>query len=197
MSERDTDLPLTCQLGECRNRAALTVTVELPTSWDESREYNVRTLLVAACGECAPELEACGRGLLEGRVRYAKRAELVAENAHLMELLLMLISSVGPPFEPVQGSVFATWLTKLDKPGAQAAWRLLAHVKRTAMEVRRTKSGRVIGSSPPPERGRRDQTANRPLSIETARFRRRIVVPPIDPGPPAPPPSRGGSDDAA
>jgi hypothetical protein len=126
------DLPLTCQLGDCRNRAALTVTIELPTDWSGSREYRVVTLLVAVCGECAPELEACGRGLLEGRVGYAGQQAKVDDLVRLMTLLVSLIEAVGPPFEPVQGSVYAGWLARLDKPTAQGAWRLLAEVKRKA-----------------------------------------------------------------
>ncbi len=136
---------------------------------------------MAACGDCAPELEALGKALLEARVRYAGQQAKVDDLVRLMTLLVNLIEAVGPPFEPVQGSVFAGWLARLDKPTAQGAWRLLAEVKRKAMGGERT--------SVPAERGPRDRTAARPLSIETARFRRQIVVPPIQPFPvpPAPP----------
>jgi hypothetical protein len=189
-------LPLSCQVGDCRNRAALTVTLELPTDWSASREYTVRTLQVAVCGDCAPELEACGRALLEGRVQYARRMELEEGKLGLAEQLVGLIEAIGPPFEPVQGGTFATWLAKLDKPRAQAAWRVLAVVKRKATEGRRPRSDSSAAHE------RRDRTTARPLSIESARFRRQIVVPPIDPGPPsAPRPPAGssprGGDDAA
>ena len=190
------DLPLSCQLGECPNRAALTVTLELPTSWTEAREYTVRTVLVAVCGDCAAELESCSRALLEARVRYAARLEMAEGATRLLAELVALIEAVGPPFESVQGSVFAGWLSRLDKPTAQAAWSLLASVKRKAM------GGRRDGSGQPAECGPRDRTPGRPASIETARFRRQIVVPPLDPGPAGPPrppvnPSPRGGDDAA
>ena len=126
----ETELALRCQLGECRNLAAVTVTVELPTDWSESRTYNVVTLQVAACGECARDLEGHGNTLLAARVRFARQQGTEAHAGRLATELVALIEAVGPPFEPVQGSVFATWLTKLDKPLAQGAWRLLAHVKR-------------------------------------------------------------------
>ncbi len=202
----DTDLPLTCQLGECRNRAALTVTVELPTSWDESREYTVRTLEVAVCGDCAPELEACGRALLEGRVLLARRLQTTADYADLMRMLLGLIDAVGAPYEPEQGSIFATWLAKLDKPLAQSAWRLLAFVKRQTLEGKTVRGGwwrkarRARGEQP--ASGRRDRTATQPLSIDDARFRRRALERPPDQPPSGPPtapiplPPTGG-DDAA
>ena len=191
----DTDLPLTCQMDECRNPATLTLTVELPTSWTESREYAVRRLLVAVCGDCAAVLEANAKALLEARERFARRLEMAEGAAQLLTELVALIEAVGPPFEPVQGSVFAGWLSRLDKPIAQATWRLLAHVKRKAMGGRRPRSGL------PPERGRRDRADARPVPIESARFRRQMVVPPIQPlpDPPAPPtnPSPRGGDDAA
>ena len=53
------------------------------------------------------------------------------------------------------------------KPLAQGAWRLLAHVKRQAS------GGRIAGG--------RDRA--RSPSIARARFRRRALVPPIDPSP--------------
>ncbi|HXM59178.1 MAG TPA: hypothetical protein VOB72_27525, partial [Candidatus Dormibacteraeota bacterium] len=134
----DTDLRLVaCQLGDCRNAAALTVTVELPTSWTESREYTTRTLLVAVCGDCAPVVEADARALLEARVRYATTAQAV----DLTRLLLALIDAVGPPFEPEKGGTFATWIDKLDKPRAQSAWRLLAFVKRQTLEGKTIRDG--------------------------------------------------------
>jgi hypothetical protein len=202
MSERGTDLPLSCQLGDCRNRAALTVTLELPTSWDESREYTVRTIQAAVCGECAPELEACGRGLLEGRVLLARRLQTTADYADLMRMLLGLIDAVGAPYEPEQGSTFATWLAKLDKPRAQSAWRLLAFVKRQTLEGKTVRGGwwrRARRSPSDSPAGRR--TSNRPLAIDDARFRRRALERPSappegDPSPPVPFPPRGG-DDAA
>ena len=92
---------------------------------------------------------------------------------------MALIEAVGPPFEPVQGGVFATWLAKLDKPLAQSAWRLLAHVKR------RASGGRLAGGLVDSGHDRA-----RSLSIDEARFRRRVLAPPGDRGP------RGG-DDAA
>jgi len=181
----ETELALRCQLGECRNRAAVTVTVELPTDWSESRTYNVVTLQVAACGECARDLEDHGNTLLAARVRFARQQETEAHAGRLATEIVALIEAVGPPFEPVQGSVFATWLTKLDKPLAQGAWRLLAHVKRQAT------GGRLAGgldSGQRTERSGRDGA--RSLSIGEARFARQAPVAPIDPSP-------GGGDDAA
>ena len=161
------DLPLRCQVGDCGNRAALTATVELPVEWSESRTYNVVTLQVAACGDCAAQLESLGRGVLEARVRFARQQEIEAHAGRLAAELLALIEAVGPPFEPVHGGVFATWLAKLDKPLAQGAWRLLAHVKRQAVGGQRLARG-----------------------LDHASQRRRALVPPADPSP------RGG-DDAA
>jgi hypothetical protein len=194
-----------CQLGDCRNRAALTVTVELPTSWTESREYTTRTLQVAVCGDCAAALEADAKALLEGRTLLARRLQSTADYANLMRLLLALIDAVGAPYEPEQGSTFATWLAKLDKPRAQSAWRLLAFVKRQTLEGKTVRGGwwrkarRARGESPAD--GRRDRIADRPLSIDDARFRRRALERPSappqgDPSPPVPFPPRGG-DDAA
>lgn len=186
-------LPLRCQMGDCGNRAALTVTLELPVEWSESPEYNVRTVLVAVCGDCAGALEADARALLEARVRYGRQQAKVEDLVRLMTLLVSLIEAVGPPFEPVQGGVFAGWLAALDKSTAQGAWRLLAEVKRRATGGRRNGSGSSV------ERGSRDGAPTQPLSSEAAWLRRQIVVPPIDPGPPGPPasPSPGGGDDAA
>jgi hypothetical protein len=195
-----TELPLRCQLGDCGNRVALTVTIELPVDWSESREYNVVTLQVAACGDCASKLEALGHGLLEARTRYAKRLQTTTDYVHLMRQLLALIDAVGAPYEPVQGGIFATWLAKLDKPRAQSAWRLLAFVKRQTLDGKTVKDGwwrkarRARGEQPASGR-------NRPLSIDDARFRRRALEQPPtppegDPSPTIPLPPRGG-DDAA
>jgi hypothetical protein len=196
----DNDLPLSCQLGDCRNRAALTVTIELPAEWSDSREYRVVTLQVAACGECARDLEDHGRTLLAARVQYVKRLETAADYAHLMRQLLALIDAVGPPYEPVQGSTFATWLDKLDKPLAQAAWRLLAFVKRQTLAGKTVKDGwwrKARRSGKPPEPSRK--ASNRPLSIENARFRRRPLEQPAEPPPrtPSPPLLFPPPDDAA
>jgi len=150
-----TELPIRCQVGDCGNRAALTVTVELPVDWSASRTYNVVTLQVAACGECARRLEEHGQELLKARVRFGRQQEIEAHAGRLATELVALIEAVGPPFEPVHGSVFATWLAKLDKPLAQGAWRLLAHVKR-----------QVNGA--------------RSISIHEARLRPRALVPPAD-----------------
>jgi hypothetical protein len=181
----DTDLPLRCQVGDCGNRAALTVTVELPVDWSASRQYNVVTLQVAACGECARDLQEHGQELLKARVRFARQMKTEAHAGRLATELVALIEAVGPPFEPVHGSVFATWLAKLDKPLAQSAWRLLAHVKR------KTNGGRLAGglvdSGQRAEHGDHDQA--RSLSIDEVRFRRRALMPPADR-------PRGG-DDAA
>ena len=196
------DLPLSCQLGECRNRAALTVTLELPTDWSESREYNVRTVLVAVCGDCAQQLEEHGQELLKGRVLYAKRLKMATDHANLMRVLLALIDAVGAPYEPVQGSTFATWLDKLDKPRAQSAWRLLAFVKRQTLEGKTVRGGWWRKARrPSPDSPGGHLTSSRPLSIDDARFRRRALEvspdrPPPDPAPTAPLPPRGG-DDAA
>ena len=170
------DVPLSCQLGECRNRAALTVTLELPTSWTESREYTTRTLLVAVCGDCAAVLEADAKALLEARVRYAARLDIAGTATRLYAQLVALIEAVGPPYEPVQGGVFARWLADLDRPTAQNAWRRLADVKRRALV-----------------RGRPEETPS---------LRRPALVPSPEPapaGPPRPPvnPSPRGGDDAA
>ena len=165
------DLPIRCQVGDCDNHAALTVTVELPIDWSESRTYNVVTLQVAACGECASQLESLGHRLLEARTRYARQQEIEAHAGRLATELVALIEAVGPPFEPVHGSVFATWLAKLDKPLAQGAWRLLAHVKRQA------------NGGPPARRTARPRTDNVqvPLSAthdDNARFRRQSLTQP-------------------
>ena len=175
-----TDRPLRCQLGDCRNRAALTVTLELPTGWSEARQYNVVTLQVAVCGECAQGLEEHGQELLKARVRYARQQEIEGHAGRLAAELVALIEAVGPPFEPVHGSIFATWLAKLDKPLAQGAWRLLAHVKRQATAA--------VDSGQRATRGGIDRA--QPLSIDEGRFRRRALVPPIDPSP-------DGGNDAA
>ncbi len=195
----DTNLPLRCQVGDCRNRAALTVTVELPSDWSDSRQYNVVTLQVAVCGDCAPDLEDRGSALQPPRVRYARRLEIEANAARLATELVALIEAVGPPFEPVHGGTFATWLAKLDKPLAQAAWRLLAHVKRQTTGGRQHCGGR-LESGHQAERGACDRAPAQPLSIEDAHLRRRALVPPIEP-PPGPrtptAPSPEGGDDAA
>jgi hypothetical protein len=163
-----------CQLGDCGNPAALTVTVELPTSWTEEREYTTRTLQVAVCGECAPTLEADSGALLEARVRCGRRLDVADAAARLHAQLVALIEAVGPPYEPVDGSVFARWLAELDQPGAQGAWRLLAHMKRTRE------------ASPPPDPPRPSQ---QPPRSADAGVRRPVLVRP-DPAP-------GGGDDAA
>lgn len=186
----DADLPLRCQLGDCGNRAALTVTVDLPVDWSESRTYNVLTLQVAVCGDCAPKLDEHGRTLLAARVLYAKRLKMAADHTDLMRQHLALIDAIGPPFEPVQGSIFAGWLAKLDKPRAQSAWRLLAFVKRQSLEGMTVRDGwwrkarRRRDLTAKPER----RTSDRPLSIEDARFRRRALVQPPEPPPRTPPP---------
>jgi hypothetical protein len=196
----DANLPIRCQVGDCGNHAALTITVELPVDWSESRTYNVVTLRVAACGECASKLEVLGHELLEARTRYGRRLQTAAEYAHLMRQLLALIDAVGAPYEPVQGSTFATWLDKLDKPRAQSAWRLLAFVKRQTLDGKTVRDGwwrkarRAPGEQPAPG-------GNRPLSIDDGRFRRRALEQPPTPpegdlSPTVPFPPRGG-DDAA
>ncbi len=198
----DADLPLTCQLGDCRSRAALTVTVELPIDWSGSREYNVVTLQVAVCGDCAQDLEDRGRTLLAARLQVAKRLQTAGDYADLMRQLLALIDAVGAPYEPVQGGTFATWLAKLDKPRAQSAWRLLAFVKRQTLDGKTVRGGWWRKARREPAAGgRRDRTTNRPLSIDEGRFRRRALewppTPPEgDPSPTIPLPPRGG-DDAA
>ena len=193
------DLPLRCQVGDCGNRAALTVTVELPIDWSESRTYNVVTLQVAVCGDCAAQLESLGHGLLEARVRFARRLETIAHYAELMRAHLALIEAVGAPFEPVQGTTFATWIAKLDRPRAQSAWRLLAFVKRQTLEGMTVRDGWWRKARPPrasTESGRR--ASDRPLSIEDARFRRRVLERPPEPPPRTPPPLRfPPPDDAA
>jgi hypothetical protein len=178
-----TNIPLdvACQLGDCRNRAALTVTVELPTSWTESREYTTRTLLVAVCGECAREVELLGLALLAARVQFATRLDRVQGKAKLLAQLVGLIEAVGPPFEPVQGGVFARWLAALDQAAAQGAWRLLAHVKRTREASR--------PPDPPPTSTRRARPSEQAPRIEDAGIRRPVLV--------RPHPAPGGGDDAA
>ncbi len=197
----DADPPLTCQLGDCGNRAAVTVTIELPADWSDSREYNVVTLQVAVCGDCAPDLKDRGRTLLAARVQYAKRVQTTADYADLMRQLLGLIDAVGAPYEPVQGGIFATWLAKLDKPRAQSAWRLLAFVKRQTLAGKTVKDGwwRRARRRPQAPAGPGRKTANRPLSIEDARFRRRALQGPPEPSPrtPSPPVLFPPPDDAA
>ena len=80
-----------CQLGDCSNPAALTVTLELPTSWTEEREYTTRTLLVAVCGECAPDVEQAGLALLVARVQFATRLDRAQGKARLLAQLVGLI----------------------------------------------------------------------------------------------------------
>ncbi len=196
----DTDLPLTCQLGDCRNRAALTVTVELPADWSDSREYNVVRLQVGVCGNCAHDLEDRGRTLLAARVQYGRLREKTEDMARLHRQLETLVEAVGPPYEPVQGSIFARWLAALEKLSAQAAWRLLADVKRQTVGNGRTRSSCAITPSMPADHGRGEPAAG-PAPIEVARFRRRVPVPPMEPPPGSsePPidPTPGGGDDAA
>jgi hypothetical protein len=133
-------------------------------------------------------------------VQFAKRLQTTADYANLMRQLMALIDAVGAPYEPVQGSTFATWLDKLDKPRAQSAWRLLAFVKRQTLEGKTVRGGwwrrarRARGEQPAADR-------NRPLSLDDARFLRRALerppTPPEgDPSPTIPLPPRGG-DDAA
>lgn len=193
-----TDLPLVCQLGECRRRAALTFTIELPTEWSESREYNVRTLLVAVCGDCARELEDHGRTLIAARVQYGRLREKREDGARVRTQLVALVEAVGPPYEPVHDGVFGRWLAGLDQTSAQAAWRLLAHVKRTAIEGTWAANGRPVRSREPDDRG----PGQPAVPIEVASFRRQALVPPMEPVSPRPaaPPSDHqpqGGDDAA
>lgn len=189
-----TGMPLRCQVGDCGNRGALTVTVELPTEWSESRAYNVATLQVAACGDCARDLEGHASTLLAARVQYGRLREKLEDGARMRTQLVGLVEAVGAPFEPVHGSVFGRWLAALDKPAAQAAWRLLADVKRRAVG-----SGRVRFDLEP---GPRDSQASAPVRIDDSRFRRGVPVPPtepVSPRPAAPRPDRRprGGDDAA
>jgi hypothetical protein len=197
MTGTDVEL-VACQLGDCRNRAALTVTVELPTSWTEEREYTTRMLQVAVCGECARELELLGLALLAARVQFATRLDRVQGKAKLLAQLVGLIEAVGPPFEPVQGSVFARWLAELDQPTAQSAWRLLAHVKRRAVE-RDGPPDVADGSTT--AAGRPRPSSDRTPPMETTPFRRPVLVGSREPSPGAPPPPFGrrprGGDDAA
>jgi hypothetical protein len=120
--------------------------------------------------------------------------------AQLRRQLEALVEAVGPPYEPVHGGVFGRWLAALDKNSAQAAWRLLADVKRKAVGGRTT-SNTPLTASLPADRGRGEPPAGPPLRLDGARFRRRVAVPPMEEPPtnPAPPtdrPPRGG-DDAA
>ncbi len=101
----------------------------------------------------------------------------------------------------MQGSTFADWLSRLDRPSAQAAWRLLADIKRQAT-AGSLEAGRPARRRLPAAVGQRDRTTDRPLTIEGARFRHRTPVQPIQPvlpDPPSPPtdPSPRGGDDAA
>jgi hypothetical protein len=198
----DANLPLRCQVGDCENRAALTVTVELPVEWSASRTYNVVTLQVAACGECARSLQEHSNTLLAARVQHAHLRETAEHMAQLRRQLEALVAAVGPPFEPVHGGVFGRWLAALDKLSAQAAWRLLADVKRQAVGGGRTWSNAPITASLPDDRGRGEMSAGPPLRLDSARLGRRVLVPPMEPPPPRPPappagrPPRGG-DDAA
>jgi hypothetical protein len=195
----DTNLPIRCQVGDCGNRAALTVTVELPVDWSASRQYNVVTLQVAACGECARDLQGHGNTLLAARVQYGRLREMTDDMERLRRQLGALVEAVGPPYEPVHGGVFGHWLAALDRTSAQAAWRLLADVKRKAVGTR-TSSSAPLTASLPPDRGR-GEPPGPPLRLDGARHRRRVLVPPMEepPGRPTPPadrPPRGG-DDAA
>ena len=183
----DTDLPLRCQVGDCDNRATLTVTVELPIEWSESRTYSVVTLQVTACGDCAAQLESLGHGLLHARVRFARQQEIEAHAGRLATELVALIEAVGPPFEPVHGSVFATWLAKLDKPLAQGAWRLLAHIKRQHIDSRTVRRSGLVFDNDSAYEGR---TASRPASIDDARYRRHALTQPSQQ------PPDGGNDAA-
>jgi hypothetical protein len=197
----DTNLPLRCQVGDCGNRAALTVTVELPIDWSESRTYNAVTLQVAACGDCARDLQGHGNTLLAARVQYGRLREKTEEMERLRRQLEALVEAVGPPYEPVHGGVFGHWLAALDRTSAQAAWRLLADVKRKAVGGGRARSSAPLTASLPPDRGRGEPPAGPPLRLDGARLRRRVLVPPMEqtpplPAPPADRPPRGG-DDAA
>jgi hypothetical protein len=180
--------------------AALTVTVELPIVWSGSRQYNVVTLQVAACGECARDLQEHGNTLLAARVQYGRLREKTEDMERLRRQLQALVEAIGPPYEPVHGGVFGRWLAVLDRNAAQAAWRLLADVKRKTVGIR-TRSSDPLTPSLPVDRGRGEPPADPPLRLDGARHRRRVLVPPMEEPPttPAPPtdrPPRGG-DDAA
>jgi hypothetical protein len=196
----DTNLPLRCQVGDCANRAALTVNVELPVDWSESRTYNAVTLQVAACGECARDLQGHANTLIAARVQYSRLREKTEDMVRLSRQLEALVEAVGPPYEPVHGGVFGRWLAALDRTSAQAAWRLLGDVKRKT--VGRASSSASLTASLPTDHGGGEPPAGPTLRLDGARFRRRGLVPPMEPPParPAPPPAdrppRGG-DDAA
>ena len=195
----DTSPPVTCQVGDCGNRVALTVTIELPVDWSASRTYNVVTLQVAACGECARDLQEHCNTLLAARVQHSHLREMTEEMDRLRRQLAALIEAVGPPYEPVHGGIFGRWLAAIDRNSAQAAWRLLADVKRRTVG-RRTWSSASLTPSLPPDRGPAEPPAG-PLRLDGARHRRRLPVPPMEeprstPTPPTDRPLRGG-DDAA
>src|SRR5215471_4455345 len=173
----DTDLPLRCQVGDCGNRAARTVTIELPADWSEARTYNVVALQVAVCGDCARNLEDHGRTLIAARVQYGRLREKTEDMASLRRQLEALVEAVGPPYEPVHGDIFGRWLAALDRSSAQAAWRLLGDVKRKVVGTR-TSSSAPLTASLPADRGRGEPAAT-PVRIDAARFGRRIPVPPL------------------
>jgi hypothetical protein len=178
MTANDISL-VACQLGDCSNQAALTVTVELPTSWTEAREYNVRTLQVAVCGECAGDVEEAGLALLAARAQFASRLDRAQGKARLLALLVALIEAVGPPYEPAHDGVFARWLAELDQPDAQHAWRLLAQVKQRTREASR-----------PTTSTRQARPSEQPPPSQDAGARRHVLVRPTER-------PRGGGDDAA
>jgi hypothetical protein len=141
-----------CQMADCRNRATRLAKVELPASWSEADEYSVRTVLVGVCGECGRDLEARGRALISARAEFGgllRKAAKLRNHLDTLRLLVELLKAIGPPFEPEQGSTYARWLARLDRPRAQMAWRLLALIKRQETPKRKAARGRTPAVAAP------------------------------------------------
>jgi hypothetical protein len=123
-------------MTDCRNRATRTVKVDLPASWSEADEYAVRTVLVGVCSECGRDLEARGRALTGTSAAFNQQKQTAAKAVqgyrNVSLLLVKLLKVIGAPYEPQQGGLYASWLAQLDRPHAQIAWNVLAHVKRHA-----------------------------------------------------------------
>jgi hypothetical protein len=191
------NLPVSCQVGDCLNRGAMIVAVDLPIDWSASRTYNVVRLQVAACGECARDLQGHANTLIAARVQHSRLREMTDDMDRLRRQLVALVEAVGPPYEPVHGGVFGRWLSAIDRTSAQAAWRLLADIKRKTVGGGRNWSDAATAPNQPDDHGRGEP----PLRLDGARLGRRVAAPPVEP-PPRPaalPPNRPqrGGDDAA
>jgi hypothetical protein len=142
-----------CQMADCRNRTTRTVKLELPATWSDEQEYTVRTILVGVCGDCARDLDSRARALTGARAEFGHlkptAAKAVQGYRNVSLLLVELLRVIGAPFEPHQGGTYARWLAQLDRPHAQIAWNVLAHVKRHATPPGRRAAIAAVSSPSP------------------------------------------------